>query len=131
MLSNNQFGFRENVSTQYALLAPTTKIYSALDESKPCLCTFLDLSKAFDTVSHELLLQTLEEIGVRENVLKLFESYITDRYQRVKINNEHSDTKLIKYGVPQGTVLELILFSLYVNGLFSLQSKEEIIGFRR
>lgn len=128
-LSDNQFGFKKNVSTQDALLALTSKIYSALDESKPCLCVFLDLSKAFDTVSHELLLQTLEDIGLREVTLKLFKSYISNRPQRVRINNELSESMIIKYGVPQGTVLGPILFSIYIDGLFSLRSRGEIVGF--
>lgn len=76
LLSDSQYGFREKMSTEDALLTLTSKLYSTLNEGKPSLCVFLDLSKAFDTVSHELLLQSLEDIGIRSNCLKLFKSYI-------------------------------------------------------
>ena len=76
LLSTNQYGFREGISTQDAILHVTSLMYSALDRGEPSLCIFIDLSKAFDTVSHHLLVESLEEIGIRGKALDLFKSYI-------------------------------------------------------
>lgn len=129
ILSEMQYGFREGKSTQDAILALTSKVYTALDESIPSLAVFIDLAKAFDTVSHAILVETLEQIGIRNCALDLFTSYISDRYQCVKIKNTLSDLEKIEYGVPQGTVLGPILFIIYLNGLFSTQSSGTIITY--
>lgn len=129
LLSNSQYGFREGISTQDAILHVTALMYAALDRGEPSLCVFIDLSKAFDTVGHSLLVESLEEIGIRGKSLDLFKSYISNRKQCVKINNVLSDYKQIEYGVPQGSVLGPILFNIYLNGLFSVQSGGTIITY--
>lgn len=129
VLSNSQYGFRANISTEDAILALTSNITKSFNASKPCLCIFIDLSKAFDTVSHQLLLQSLEDVGVRGNCLSLFKSYLADRRQTVRIANVYSDMLSINYGIPQGSVLGPILFNLYINGLFSHKTSGSIIGF--
>ena len=89
---------------------------------------FLDLAKAFDTVSHDILLQKLEAYGIRGNSLKLFESYLKDRYQFVKLNNEKSEVSLIEFGVPQGSILGplLFLFSILITLLLCLSVRYRI-----
>lgn len=129
LISDKQYGFREARSTQDAIAHLTSLIYKAMDESKPALCIFVDLAKAFDTVSHPDLLETLHNAGFRDRAYHLMKSYLSDREQCVKIENEISERKIVQYGVPQGTVLGPILFTLYINALFSLPCSGDIISF--
>lgn len=129
LLSPKQFGFRKGKSTQDAISCLTSEIYKAMDEGKPSLCVFLDLSKAFDTVSHRQLLEALEDIGIRGTTYNLMKSYLTQRKQCVKIKTETSDLKTIDFGVPQGTVLGPLLFTIYLNNLFMLHTSGTVISF--
>lgn len=95
----------------------------------PSLAIFLDLAKAFDTVSFSLLCESLEDLGVRGVNLKLFKSYLENRTQYVSLNNTYSESKTISYGVPQGTVLGPLLFIIYINNLFLLNTEGQIITF--
>lgn len=129
IMSQKQYGFREGSSTQDAIVDLVTNIHKAVDAGEPSLCIFIDLAKAFDTVSHQDLLVVLENVGVRGLAHDLMKSYLTGRKQRVKIENFMSDEKTITHGVPQGTVLGPMLFSLYVNDLFKLNITGNIISF--
>ena len=114
ILDEHQFGFRKNHSTNFVLIDLVDKITKALDNREFAVGVFLDLSKAFDTVNHSLLLQKLEHYGVRGIALKWFENYITKHYQCVKYNNEVSQKKEICCGVPQGSILgPLLIFYIY------------------
>jgi hypothetical protein len=105
ILFKNQFGFRSNHSTIQAVLSITDKIQQAIENKKYSCGIFLDLSKAFDTVDHVILLQKLECYGIRGIVKNWFESYLCDRKQYVSIGNTNSDEELVTCGVPQGSVL--------------------------
>ena len=86
----------------------------------------LDLSNAFDTVSHPILCRKLERYGVKDGDLKWFNDYLTGRKQKVCISVVQSDLKEIRRGVTQGLMLGPLLFTIYVNGLHSAVSQSEV-----
>ena len=88
-----------------------------------------DLSKAFDCLPHDLLIAKLHAYGFDTSSLKLIHSYLTNRYQRVKINNSFSEYHLIKYGVPQGSILGPILFNIFLCDLFLIVDDIDIASY--
>ena len=124
-----QFGFRKKHSTNHALIEITEKIRKALDNNSYACGIFIDLQKAFDTVNRTILLTKLAHYGIRGVTNRWFESYLLNRKQYVSNQGFDSDTKVIKNGIPQGSVLGPLLFAIYINDLHDAITNSSVYHF--
>ena len=122
ILNQSQFGFRKNCSTDFAIIELIDKVTKQLSQKEHVIAVFMDLSKAFDTIDHNILLYKLDHYGIRGPALSWFKSYLSDRQQFVHINGYDSSMSNIHCGVPQGSILGPLLFLIYINDILNSSS---------
>lgn len=127
LLTEYQHGFRAHRSTESAILQFINYVYLALEEKKHVAGVFIDLSKAFDTLDHNILVHKLKYLGIRGEPLNLFKSYLIGRKQAVYCNQSYSPLKSIDKGVPQGSVLGPIFFLIYINDIVNVSTNLEFV----
>ena len=128
-ISDFQFGFLQHRSTIHQLLLFLSTIFNSFDQRSQTDCIYLDLWKAFDSVPHNELLFKLWSISITGSLWELFWSYLLSHSQCVSINNSLSDKLPVISGVPQGSILDPILFIIYINVLPSTVSSSIILMF--
>ena len=129
LLNSDQFGFRKSHSTADALLKLYDRVSSALGNHKYVIGVFMDLSKAFDTLDHSILLSKLQHYGIRGLALDWFTSYLSDWFQYTVYDSCSSSLLPLTCGVPQGSILGPLLFLIYVNDLVKASDSLEYILF--
>ena len=129
MYSDKQFGFRANHGCIDCVNKFVYDVTRGLSMKNPTMVTFIDTSKAFDTISRSILIDKLRHYGMTENALSWFRNYFQDRTQKVKLNDSCSNNVSLDYGVGQGSVLGPLVFSIVTMDLFDVPKYCKILGY--
>jgi len=123
---NNQFGYRSKRSTATALFSFADEVLLNIEKGHICGAVFFNLTKAFDTLHHGILMSKLSSVGVSARALEWITSYLSNRKQRTSCENELSDALPVTFGVPQGSILGLLLFLVHINDLPAVIEHSEV-----
>lgn len=129
IICSNQYGFQKGMSTTILLKDFANLINGKLNSNKVIMALFIDFTKAFDTIRHDLLLKSLELIGIRGKLLMWFTNYLKNRLIKISVGNEYSKEYVVEQGVPQGSILGPTLYNLYVNSVFTRVLSSDVFMF--
>ena len=127
LISRNQFGFKMSVSITNAIFELNEFINASLKANEFVICVFLDIKKAFDSVSHSILLNKIYKMGFRGRIHSFLSSYLTDRCQYVIVDDCVSRELKILHGVPHGSVLGPLFFNLFIDDIVNTVSSDKTI----
>ena len=123
LFCKKQYGFMKNASTELAALELIDRLLNQLNARKIPTNLYLDLSKAFDSISHDILLDKLRYYGVTDGSIQLLKSYLSNRKQYVQIDGLMSSMQYIQTGIPQGSIVRPLLFSIYIYDIVKCTEK--------